>query len=143
MWKIIKDNILSLAFVQAVVAVLTSLYFSEIRQFPPCVLCWYQRICMYPLVVILFIAILKKDTYVPLYVLPLSITGTLIALYHNLLYYNIIPEAITPCMLGVSCTTRFIAWFGFITIPFLSLIAFLVITACMVILLINNREHKQ
>ena len=127
-----------LAWLQAWIATLGSLFFSEIMHFTPCVLCWYQRIFMYPLVFILSIGILRKDKNLPYYVLPLSITGLLIALYHNLLYYGIIPEVVR-CAIGVSCKTRFFAWFGFITIPLLSFIAFTVISACMIALL---KSHK-
>ena len=112
---------------------LGSLYFSEILQFPPCVLCWYQRILMYPLVIIIPIGILKKDQNFPLYVLPLGILGIIVALYHNLLYYNIIAESATPCIQGVSCTTKFIEWFGFVTIPLLSLLSFIIIVICMLV----------
>lgn len=133
MRKILKENILYIAWLQALVATLGSLTFSEVLKLPPCVLCWYQRILMYPLIAIIAIGILRKDKGIYLYVLPLSITGFLIALYHNLLYYGIIPESIKPCQLGVSCTTRQIEWFGFITIPLMSLIAFAIITACMLI----------
>lgn len=113
-------------------AVVGSLFFSEILHFPPCTLCWYQRIFMYPLVVILSVGILRKNKDLPLYVLPLSLIGLAIGLYHNLLYYNIIPEAAAPCALGVSCTTKFVEYFGFITIPFLSMIAFGIINVAMV-----------
>ena len=131
--QFVQKYILYLAFLQALIATLGSLFFSEILKFPPCVLCWYQRIAMYPLVLILAMGILKKDKNLPLYVLPLSIIGMLIGVYHNLLYYNILPEAAAPCMLGVSCTTKFIEWFGFVTIPFLSLLGFTVITICMLL----------
>lgn len=122
-----------IAFAQALLATLGSLYFSEIAGFPPCVLCWYQRICMYPIAAILAIGIVRKDKNVPYYVLPFSIVGIVISIYHNLLYYKLIPESIQPCITGVSCTTKFIEWFGFVTIPFLSLVAFAIITVCMVI----------
>ncbi len=124
---------LYLAWLQSTIAMLGSLYFSEIAKFPPCVLCWYQRIAMYPLVAIIMVGMLLKDKKLPLYVFPLSITGWIIALYHNLLYYKILPESIAPCVNGVSCTTKFISWFGFITIPLLSLIAFTVINICMIV----------
>lgn len=88
---------------------------------------------MYPIVVLLAITIYTGDKGVAKYVLPLSITGLLIGIYHNLLYYNILSEAAAPCILGVSCTTKQIEWFGFITIPLLSLIAFAIITIVMVI----------
>ncbi len=128
-----KKIFLYAAWAQALIATLGSLFFSEVLKYPPCVLCWYQRICMYPLVLILLTGILKKDKNLPDYVLPLSIIGLLISIYHNLLYYKLIPENMAPCVAGISCTTKFIEWFGFVTIPFLSLVAFLVITVCMVI----------
>ncbi len=82
---------------------------------------------MYPLVVILGVGIYFRDTFVYRTVLFLSSIGILISLYHNLLYYKILPEAAAPCRLGVSCTTKFIEWFGFVTIPFLSGMAFALI----------------
>ncbi len=136
----IKKNLLQLAFLQAVLATIGSLIFSEILKFPPCILCWYQRIFMYPLVIILAVGIWKKDKNIPFFVLPLSIIGLLISIYHNLLYYNIIPESSAPCTLGISCTTKFIEWFGFITIPFLSMMAFLSIT---LLVFINFKLSKR
>src|SRR5581483_7022112 len=124
---------LYLGWIISLVALGGSLYFSNVLNLPPCVLCWYQRICMYPLVLILAVGLLRKDQKVYLYVLPFSIIGFVIALYHNLLFYNIIPESLAPGTAGVSCTTRLIEWFGFITIPLLSLIAFTLITVIMFI----------
>lgn len=129
----IKKNILYIAWLQALVATLGSLFFSEVMKFPPCSLCWFQRVAMYPLVAVIAVGILKKDKTVWQYVLPLSVIGWLIAVYHNLIYYHIVSENLVPCAEGVSCTTKFFAWFGFITIPLLSLIAFTVITTCMLI----------
>jgi disulfide bond formation protein DsbB len=125
--KFIKENLLQLALLQAVLATAGSLFFSEIMKLPPCILCWYQRICMYPLVIILAVGIWKKDKNIIYMVLPLSLIGTIIAIYHNLLYYKIIPESLTPCTQGISCTTKLIELFGFVTIPLLSLLAFLAI----------------
>lgn len=127
-----REYFLYLAWTVALVASLGSLTFSEIFHYPPCTLCWYQRAMMYPMAIILGIAILAKDTKVYRYALPLSVIGLLIAFYHNLLYYKVLPESAAPCVLGISCTTTFIEWFGFITIPLLSLSAFAVITICMV-----------
>jgi disulfide bond formation protein DsbB len=131
--KYLQSNILYIAWVQSLVAMLGSLYFSEVMKLPPCVLCWYQRILMYPLVALIAVGIIRRDKGIYQYILPLSITGFLIAAYHNLLYYGIIPESIQPCRLGISCTTRQIEWFGFITIPLMSLTAFAIITTCMFI----------
>jgi len=127
-----RSNSVYIAWFQALIATLGSLFFSEVMQLTPCVLCWYQRIMMYPLVLLLTVGILLRDRRLRFYVLPLSLIGLSIAIYHNLLYYNILPESIAPCTAGVSCTTRQIEWFGFVTIPLMSLTAFTVITLSMV-----------
>jgi disulfide bond formation protein DsbB len=135
----LRSNVLYIAFAQALIATLGSLYFSEIRNFTPCVLCWYQRIAMYPLVILLIVGIIEKDKNVWKYVLPVAVVGWIISLYHNLLYYGIVPEAAATCKAGVSCATKFFAWFGFITIPFLAFVAFSVIIVCM---LVYRRFHN-
>lgn len=129
----IKRNLLYFAFLVALVSMAGSLYFQYGQGYPPCVLCWYQRIFMYPLVFILGVAILKRDRNVASYVLPLGIIGGLIAVYHNLLYYKLIPESQAPCEAGVSCTTKFIEWFGFVTIPSLSLASFAIIAIAVLV----------
>ena len=138
----IKKNLIQFALFQAVLATTGSLIFSEILKFPPCILCWYQRIFMYPLVIILAVGIWKKDKNLHFYALPLSITGLIISIYHNLLYYKILPENAAPCILGISCTTKFIEWLGFITIPFLSMLAFGSITLLILLYLKVGREGK-
>jgi len=134
---------LRIGFLQSLTATFGSLYFSEIIGFPPCVLCWYQRICMYPLLVIFTIGLLKPDKNMVLYAFPLAIIGFVIAFYHNLLYYQILPESLTPCEAGISCTTKYIEWFGFVTIPLLSLIAFTVILGCLYLIWYNDRRAKR
>lgn len=126
---LIRASLAYVAWVQALIATAGSLYFSEVMRLPPCVLCWYQRIAMYPLVVVLAVAIVLRETRLRAYALPLSLTGLAISAYHNLLYYGVIPEGISTCMAGVSCTARQIEWFGFVTIPLMALIAFSVISA--------------
>lgn len=135
------DYLPYIAWTTALVAMLGSLYFSNVLNFPPCVLCWYQRIFMYPLVFIILVGILRKDKNIAYYVLPLSIAGMLISIYHNLLYYKILPESISPCMTGVSCTTKFIEYFGFITIPLLSLAALTIVTVSMILYAKSNKKH--
>lgn len=125
------DWLIYAAWLIALVASLGSLFFSEIMQLPPCVLCWYQRIAMYPLVFIIGTGILMRDRRVKFYALPICFIGLAIAVYHNLLYYKIIPDSIAPCTQGISCTTVQIEWLGFITIPFLSLTAFIGTTLCL------------
>ena len=113
-----------IAWVVASLSTLGSLFFSEVMKLPPCVLCWYQRIAMYPLVLIFGAAWIREDKNVKPYAGPLVVVGLIFALYHNLLYYKIIPENISPCVQGISCTTRQLEWLGFITIPLLSLVTF-------------------
>ncbi|MDP3998152.1 MAG: disulfide bond formation protein B [bacterium] len=127
------DFSLYIASAVATISMMGSLYFSEIMKVPACPLCWYQRIFMYPLVGILAVGILRKEKRVDFYVLPFSIAGFLVALYHSLLYYKIIPEETTVCTNGISCATKLVEWFGFISIPLLSLASFAAIIVCMVI----------
>lgn len=127
------QNGLYVAWVIALVAVVGSLYFSEVRGFAPCVLCWYQRIAIYPLIILLPIGILKKDPRIADYVLSLTVVGLLISIFQNLLYYKVIPESISPCTAGVSCITKYVEYFGFISIPLLSFIALASITYVMVV----------
>lgn len=117
-----------LALVVALVAMLGSLYYSEIVGFIPCTLCWYQRILMYPLNVILIVGILKRDEYLPTYVLPLSIMGLLMSGYHYSLQLGLLPD--TACTI-VSCSARYVNYLGFITIPFMALTAFTLISVIM------------
>ncbi|MFA6005697.1 MAG: disulfide oxidoreductase [Patescibacteria group bacterium] len=135
----VRKNLLYVAWTVALLSMLGSLYFSEVLKYPPCVLCWYQRIFMYPLVPIIAVAIIKKTSDLRWYILPLSIAGALIAVYHNLLYYKLLPESIKPCVQGISCTTKFIEWYGFVTIPFLSFVAFLAISLS-VFFYINSKK---
>lgn len=106
-------TILFLCWLLASVSTLGSLFFSQVMEFPPCVLCWYQRICLFPLVIILPVGLFPFDKSVVKYALPLAIAGWLTALYHTLLYAEIIPESIQPCTQGISCTEEYISLFGF------------------------------
>ena len=120
-----------LAWVIALVATVGSLFFSEVMGLPPCVLCWYQRIAMYPLVFLIGSGIIMRDSRMKYYALPLCLGGLAISIYHNLLYYEIIPESIIPCTAGISCTSRQIEWLGFITIPLMALAAFVGLSVCL------------
>jgi disulfide bond formation protein DsbB len=141
MMKLIKQSSLLLAWLVAVIATMGSLFFSNVLHLTPCLLCWYQRICMYPLAAILTVGILLKDKKVWAYVLPLVSIGLLVSVYHNLLYYNIIPEATAPCTAGISCTTRQIEWLGFTTIPLLSLVAFVLISFFIIIYYYSKEQE--
>lgn len=125
---------LLLAWIAAIIATLGSLYFSEVMHFVPCTLCWYQRIFMYPLAIILGIAAYRNDRKIYQYVLPLSIIGVLISGYHTLLQKIPYLQQFEMCTSGVPCSADYINWLGFITIPMLALIAFIIITFCMIVL---------
>jgi len=126
--------ILFSVWVLVTVSTLGSLFFSYIMEFAPCVLCWYQRICLFPLVIILATGLFPFEKRVIKYSLPLAIAGWITAFYHNLLYSGIIPQDLQPCSKGVSCTEKYIDLFGFLTIPMLSLISFSIIITLLILL---------
>lgn len=118
---------------------LASLYFSEILKYPPCSLCWYQRIFMYPLALIIPVGILSSDRFVARYVTVLSLIGLVIAVYHSLIYHNLIQEAFTVCTADLSCKTKQLELFGFLSIPLMSLLSFLIIF----LLAIRGLNHEK
>jgi len=121
------------AWLVAGVATLGALFLGEVMQLPTCVLCWYQRIFMFPLVLILPIGLFPFDRKAVRYALPLALLGWLFAAFHLLLIAGVIPEGIKPCTQGVPCTENAIEWFGFVTIPLLSFAAFSTIIALLVL----------
>ena len=131
-----RDNRLYLAWVVALIAALGSLYFSEIRGFVPCVLCWFQRVFMYPLAIMLGVAALRSDLGIRVYALSLAGIGWLIALYQNLEVWGVVQtiKACTAGPIGTGCDARwpifganFTSLSNVITIPLLSLSAFTLI----------------
>jgi disulfide bond formation protein DsbB len=115
------------AWLIALVSTLGSLFFSEIMHFPPCSLCWYQRIFMYPLVFVLFMGLFPLTKQVFRFSIPLVLAGLFFSIYHNLLHFEIIPESATPCSEGISCSAKYIEWGGIITIPLLSFVSFTIL----------------
>ena len=113
-------------------ATLGALFFGEVMGLAPCVLCWYQRICMFPLVVVLAAGLFPFDPRIVRYALPLALAGWLVAVFHLLLVAGIVPEQATPCTQGVPCSEVQIEWFGFVTIPLLSAAAFSFIIAFLI-----------
>ncbi|MFZ5477418.1 MAG: disulfide bond formation protein B [Myxococcota bacterium] len=120
------------AFLVATAASLGSLFFSEIMELPPCSLCWYQRIFMFPLPLVLGAGLVPYDPRVGRYALPLSLGGVAVALWHVLLYVGVIPEEAAPCTVGVPCSQPTFELFGVLSIPALSLIAFATVTAFLI-----------
>jgi len=124
---------LFLAWLLAGVATLGALFLGEIMGYTPCVLCWYQRIAMFPLVLILAAGLFPFDARVIRYALPLALVGWGLALFHWGVASGLTPESITPCSQGVPCSVEQIVWFGFLTLPMLSVLAFSVIIALLLI----------
>ena len=120
-------TLLFVAWVLVTIATLGSLFFSEIMGVPVCELCWYQRIAMYPLVLILAIGLLPYDPRVSRYAAAFASLGWIIALFQTLLVAGIIPESAQPCVEGIPCSETHISLFGFLNIPTLSLLTFTVI----------------
>lgn len=129
----ISRNVLSITWLQVFVSTLGSLYFSEVLKIVPGKLCWFQRVFMYPLLFILAVGISTKDKKLYRYVFPLSISGWFVALYQNFEYYGFMKGTELICTLETPCNVKYINWFGFVSIPLLSLIAFSVINVGMII----------
>lgn len=124
----ISKNALLSAFLVALIATSGSLFYSEIAGYEPCKLCWFQRIFMYPQVILLGLALWKKDYGIKFYGIVLSSIGAVIAGYHYLLQLGVAPAL--PCAAvgySVACSQRFVLQFGYITIPMMALTAFLLI----------------
>jgi disulfide bond formation protein DsbB len=134
----IGDSTLVLACVVAVVATLGSLYLSEIAHFVPCPLCWYQRIAMYPLAVLLAIAAFRSDFGIRRYVVPLAAIGSALSIYHYQLE-RFPSQASVACSAEVPCTVVWIWRFHYISIPFMALSAFALIVT---LLLLGPSERE-
>jgi len=134
-------NKLRVAWLVSLVATLGSLYFSEVLKYTPCTLCWFQRIMMYTLPVYFGIAIFKNNKNVVSYTLPVTILGFFIAVYHYLEQKTDWLDGIYTCQVGVPCGYDYLNWFGFITIPFLSGLAFLIISVLSILILRDKKDE--
>lgn len=128
----VAPSALTLAFVVAAVSMAGSLYFSEVANFVPCKLCWYQRIAMYPLVPVLGLAAWRRDTNIRIYGIALAGIGAVISSYHVVLErYPSLESGV--CDPNNPCTLIWIRRFGYLTIPTMALSAFAAIVALLVI----------
>jgi disulfide bond formation protein DsbB len=135
----LRHGALWLAWVVALVTTLGSLYYSEVAHFVPCPLCWYQRICMYPLSVVLLVAAIRRDRGAWLTAGPLVLVGFAFAVYHTQL--QAFPSQHSAfCTTLEPCTTRYVWEFGFVSLPFMSLAAFTFI-GIMVMLARTATDH--
>lgn len=128
------------AWLLATTATLGSLFFSHVMEFAPCILCWYQRICLFPLVLILARGLFPVDRRVARYALPLAAAGWLLAFYHQMLYAGIVPASMQPCSRGVSCTEEYIELFGILSIPMMALLAFTALVGILIVLTRRDRS---
>ena len=135
------ESRLWLAWLVATVATAGSLYYSEVVGFVPCRLCWFQRIAMYPLSVVLLIAAGRRDADVRWYVLPVAAVGGLVSSYHYLLQWFPQLET-TSCDPAAPCAAFYVREFGFVSIPFMALMGFLAIVVALIPpLASSNGEH--
>lgn len=125
------------AWVVALIATAGALFLGEVMGKAPCVLCWYQRIAMFPLVLILGLGLLEADGRSRRYALPLAWAGWGLALYHCLVFWGVVSEALAPCGKGSSCADADVQVAGVVPIPLLSLIAFTAI-----LLLLGRSKRK-
>jgi disulfide bond formation protein DsbB len=132
-------TLLFAAWLLAAGSTLGALFLGEIMGLPPCTLCWWQRIFMFPIAVLLPFGLFPFDRRMPVYGLALAVPGTFVALFHQLLVSGLVPENIQPCTQGVPCSETVITWFGFLTIPLLSLAAFSVLVALLLAAQIRSR----
>jgi disulfide bond formation protein DsbB len=128
------------SWVVATASTLGALFFSEVMKLPPCPFCWYQRIFMFPLVLLLPIGLFPFDPKVVRYALPLSVVGTGIAAFQMLLVAGVIPEDVTACVRDVPCSATQVEWFGFVSIPLLSLLSFTLITLLLILAALRTRK---
>jgi disulfide bond formation protein DsbB len=127
-WRIrawLEGYELWLAFVVSAIATGGSLFFSEIAHFVPCELCWFQRICMYPLSIATLLAALANDRRAARYLLPLPLVGAGVSVYHLLVENGVVHQA-QACLISApgGCATKWINEFGYMTIPTLALTGF-------------------
>ena len=116
------------AFVVAAIATGGSLFLSEVAGFVPCEMCWYQRICMYPLSLLTLFLAFHGDHRTARYLLPFPVIGAGVSVYHILIENHVVSKP-TACSIGAAdCGVKWINYFGFMTIPTLALTAFVLLT---------------
>ncbi len=130
---------LYLALLAAWVATAGSLYMSEVLGWIPCLWCWYQRVAMYPLAVVLAAGLIARDRNTPRYALVLAVPGILASTYHILLQKVPALAQFESCRVGVPCSVDYLNWLGFITVPMLAWVAFAIVIAGSVFALRANR----
>ncbi len=142
-FEFLRGTTLWFAGAIALFATLGSLYLSEIVGLIPCKLCWYQRIAMYPSALFLLIAAARKDSRIRLYVATLATIGAGIAVWHRLIQAYPSLDSVACAAVGPPCSSPYIVEFGFITIPYMALSAFLLVLALLWADRVNERRSPQ
>jgi disulfide bond formation protein DsbB len=131
------------ALVVAAVATAGSLYYSEIVDYIPCELCWYQRICMYPLFAVLAVGVVLRDRKVVWYAAPFVVFGAPVSLYHWLVERVPSLEESSSCSAFVPCSVPYFEKLGYITLAFMALSAFLLVAVLLVVTLVHDRTTRE
>ena len=128
-YTVVNKNILGFLFVTSLGALVGSLTYSNIAGFPPCELCWIQRIFMYQQVILSFMAMIKKDKGIVFYLFPLSILGAIVSFYHSMAQWGF-GGSLLPCTaVGGECSKVYVLEYGYITIPFMAFTSFIYLIA--------------
>ncbi|MBP9813181.1 disulfide bond formation protein B [Candidatus Saccharibacteria bacterium] len=144
-YRLVSDNAHYLIWSLGVASVFGSLYFSEVEKLPPCNLCWWLRIFLYPVAFIMSVAIVRRDFKSSFYMtLSLAVPATLLSFYHSLLQWGIVKEANVLCSTtaAVPCDKPDFLFLGFITIPFLGFLTSLAILILSLIGVSRNPKKK-
>jgi len=143
LYHFVHTYILELLFLGIMSAVVGSLVYSNIVGFPPCDLCWYQRIFIYPQAIIVFMAMIRKDKTIIDYLVPLSVLGAIVALYQSFIQWGFSLGSIAPCTsFGGECAKVYVNAYSYITIPFMSFTVFVYIITLKFIYYHRERKIK-
>jgi len=141
LYRFVHTHILNLLFIETLFALVGSLAYSQFIGFPPCDLCWIQRIFIYPQVIIALVAMIKKDKAIVDYLLPMSIVGGLVALYQSFIQWGLFTTIGGCTSVGGACAKIFVDAYGYITIPFMSFTIFMYSIAVMFIYYQARKTH--
>jgi disulfide bond formation protein DsbB len=139
---IVRPVRLWLAWLIAAVAMAGSLYFSENAKFVPCKLCWFQRIAMYPLALLLLIAAIRRDEGIRRYAIPLASVGAAISAYHYLIEWRPSLSSGT-CEITAPCTVPWFRQFGFVSLPLMALCGFAAIISLLALSTVSHTESSE
>ena len=136
----LRPVLLPLGLAIAAVATAGSLYYSEVAGYPPCEMCWYQRICMYSLVPVLAVAVARRDRRGGWYALPLAVAGLGLSVYHYQL--QLLPDQGSTCDVSAPCTYQWVDSFGFVSIPFMAGCGFIGVAGLAVLSLRGRADRR-